>query len=199
MLFEWATLGVLLAMTAGATMILANRYRLILIGFVAHYLAVYLLLFPVVGWQVGLVKPLAGAIAAAIIAFSSRGQIDSLSDQTRDLIDRPLFRLGAMLLVIAAGWGMGRASWIQIPALSNLAQTGALILFVLGLLMAAFFDDPIRAGMGIVTSISGFEIIYAAVEPSLAVLALLAGVQISLALVIGYLAQFDEPVLEDVR
>jgi hypothetical protein len=64
-------------------------------------------------------------------------------------------------------------------------------------MLAGFFDEPLRVGIGIMTCLSGFEVIYAAVEPSLAVISLLAGVQLSLALVTGYLSQFETSRRED--
>jgi hypothetical protein len=57
----------------------------------------------------------------------------------------------------------------------------------LGLLHLGISEEPIRVGIGILTIMAGFEISYSAVEPSLAVIALLALVHLGLSLVIGYL------------
>jgi hypothetical protein len=48
-------------------------------------------------------------------------------------------------------------------------------------------SDPLRVIIGLLTSLSGFEIIYAAVETSTLVTGLLAGVNLGLALVGAYL------------
>ena len=58
-----------------------------------------------------------------------------------------------------------------------------------------------NAGLGLLTLLTGFELIYAAVEPSLAVVALLAGVDFAVALAVSYLAfvRYAAPESEGLR
>jgi hypothetical protein len=62
-----------------------------------------------------------------------------------------------------------------------------MVLFALGALQLGITEDTLRVGAGILTVLCGFEAAYAAVEPSLAVVALLASVHVGIALVISYL------------
>ena len=190
---SFGLLGALFGVFAGCIMVLANRRYLLLVGLLLQYAAVYFLVLPSLGWTISLAKLVAGAISLVILAFSLSGQLRGGSMGRGDLIDSPLFRGGVLLLTLTAGWGFGRTGWLQISSLSATVEIGATILLILGLLMAAFFDEPFRAGLGIMTCLSGFEVVYAGVEPSLAILALLAGLQICLSLVIGYLSQLDVP------
>ena len=59
----------------------------------------------------------------------------------------------------------------------------------LGLVGLAASHDPIPAGMGLFTFLTGFELYYAALDQSIAMLASLAALNLAVALAIAYLAQ----------
>ena len=63
-----------------------------------------------------------------------------------------------------------------------------------GFLQFGFNERPFRVGIGLFSMLSGFEIAYAKIEPSLAVIALLAAIHIGIALVVGYLSYLDTRV-----
>ena len=67
-------------------------------------------------------------------------------------------------------------------------NTAAYSLMALGLLNLGLTEEPINAGMGLLTLLIGFELFYAVLEPALAVVALLAGVQLGIAVAVSYLA-----------
>ena len=192
------TLGAFATILAGLMMVMGNRRTVLLAGMLVHYGAVVLLATPSLGSSLALLKLATGAMTIAILWLSLRDEPQLAEAHSKDLIDRPIFRASLLVLVLTAGWGLGRTSWLEIPALSSTAEIGATMLLTLGLMIAGFFDEPLRVGSGIITGLSGFEVIYAAVEPSLAVLALLAGVQLGLALIIGFLAQVDRSAREGV-
>jgi hypothetical protein len=102
-------------------------------------------------------------------------------------ISARIFRLLAGILV-----GLGALSatpivleWV--PGIALAPAVGALILIGLGLLQLALTSHPIRVIIGLLTIISGFEIIYAVVERIALVAGLLAGVTMGLALLGVYL------------
>jgi hypothetical protein len=57
----------------------------------------------------------------------------------------------------------------------------------MGLLQLGFQEEPVKVGIGLLTIISGFEVAYTTIEPSLAVMALLATVHLGIAVVVSYL------------
>ncbi len=63
---------------------------------------------------------------------------------------------------------------------------GSTILMGLGLLQVSFSDSTLRVGTGLMTLVSGFEIVYGSIEPSLAVLSLLGSLHLGFALVLSY-------------
>jgi len=106
-----------------------------------------------------------------------------------------VFRLLAGILV-----GLGALSatpivveWV--PGITLEAAIGATVLIGLGLLQLGLTSHPIRVILGLLTIISGFEIIYAVVELSALVAGLLAGVTMGLALLGVYL--IFQPSLEE--
>jgi hypothetical protein len=74
-----------------------------------------------------------------------------------------------------------------VPGITLAPAVGALVLMGLGLLQLGLTSHPIRVIIGLLTIISGFEIIYTVVELSALVAGLLAGVTMGLALLGVYL------------
>jgi hypothetical protein len=97
-----------------------------------------------------------------------------------------IFRITAVALVAIGTIGISFETWMPVEATSQLLQRSAMLLLVLGLLGISLFMSPLQVGISLVTLLSGFEIIYSAIEPSLAVIALLALVHLGIALVISY-------------
>ncbi len=76
-------------------------------------------------------------------------------------------------------------SWI--PEIQSEQVLAGLLLIGMGILQLGFRGDPFSTILGLLTVLSGFEIIYAAVELSTLVAGLLAAINLSLALVGAFL------------
>jgi len=74
----------------------------------------------------------------------------------------------------------------MVPLPSTLV-TGAILLIGMGLVHLGMTTRPLRVLIGLLTTLSGFELVYAAVENSVLVAGLLAIVTLGLALVGAYL------------
>jgi hypothetical protein len=57
----------------------------------------------------------------------------------------------------------------------------------LGVLLIGIGETPMQVGLGLLTFLSGFDLFYVALEPSLAVAGLLGGVSFLIALAAAYL------------
>jgi hypothetical protein len=64
-----------------------------------------------------------------------------------------------------------------------------LILMGMGIIGIVISHNPLPAGMSLFTFLTGFELYYAALEQSIAMLAALAALNLALALAISYLSQ----------
>jgi len=76
-------------------------------------------------------------------------------------------------------------TWLSMINLPT--RWGSFILISFGLLQLSLTTHPLRIFTGLLTSLSGFEILYAALEMSTLVTGLLAGITLGLALVGAYI------------
>ena len=93
------------------------------------------------------------------------------------------FRLAASLLVIAAAWGLSGSVLSLLPGITRGHAEAGVTLLGLGLLHLGLSEDPIRWIFALLTAQLGFELVYAVLEPSLAVQAILAAVHLGILLV----------------
>jgi hypothetical protein len=172
-----------------ASLILLEEWRLRITVLALQYVLVTWLITSSIPASIAVVKLISGWLACAIMVISARnsrwGRIKSRAPQT--LPDNPAFKLIALLIVTIAAFGLSRTNWIMVPEISDPEILGSTLMLGLGLLQLGLSTGTLRVGLGLMTLLSGFEIAYIVVEPSLVVLALIGSVHIGFALVISYL------------
>jgi hypothetical protein len=95
------------------------------------------------------------------------------------------FRAAVVLLVGFAAWGLSaRDPGFGLPV-SQATWTSAFIVFSIGFLQLGLSRDAGAAGVGLLVSMVGFEAVYARLEPSLAMRAVLASIMIGIATVVS--------------
>jgi len=96
-----------------------------------------------------------------------------------------LFRLFTAGIILAATFALSlrASSWL---GLSLPIAWGSLLLVGMGLLQLGISAQPFRVILGLLTVLAGFEVLYAAVESSTLVAALLSAVNLGLALTGAY-------------
>ncbi len=152
--------------------------------------------YTMVAWLVAAPLPLQSAAAKLITGLISafifywgavRGAPDErLNGSSVSLPRGRVFRITAVLLVVIGTLGVSFEDLMPIETLGPFIQQAAMLLLVLGILGVGLFINPLQVGISLVTIISGFEIIYSVIEPSLAIVALLALVHLGIALTISY-------------
>jgi hypothetical protein len=102
-----------------------------------------------------------------------------------------LFRLFTAGIITATTFALSlkASSWL---GLSLPIAWGSLLLAGMGLLQLGTSAQPFRVILGLLTVLGGFEILYAAVESSTLVAALLSAVNLSLALTGAYLLTMSQ-------
>ncbi len=192
-------LVVLVAMTATLILVLQD-WRWCLGVLAVQYVGVFLLItnhWPlsmaitklVSGWIGCVVLALAGLEKQRLILESKH--LRSWDNFNADFV--PFTFSGKLLRWIAAGLVIlamvsltsGVANWI--PNAGMARTTAALILMGLGLLHLGVTSHPFRTVLGLLTVISGFDILYTAVEMSVLVAGLFSGVILGLSLTGAYL------------
>jgi hypothetical protein len=184
------------------------RLRIGLLG--AQYVGVFILVS--LSWpiEMAVAKLIAGWMAGAVLAMALAGlgqpgggttqsalaPESHPSDWEAARLPRPLrflpsterlFHLLAALLVGLTVLSVAPRVVEWAPAVQLTQVWGGLVLAGMGLLQLGFTARPLPTILGLLTILSGFEILYAAVENSTLVAGLLAAIHLGLALIGAYL------------
>ncbi len=184
--FDWFI--VLLMITTSVGLLLVRDWRWLIILLSAQYFGMLILILP--HWPLGMasVKVVAGWMSAAILGMTRSALPQEDKAERSDTLPRGrLFRLfaaGIVLVIVASV--TSRVNTVMADA--GLATTGGgLILVGMGLLHLGVSNHIMRVTIGLMTTLAGFEILYAAVESSILVAALLAVINLGLSMVGSYL------------
>jgi hypothetical protein len=182
---SWTAVVVLLITSTGLLLYRDWRWG---IGFLAgQYTAVFWLVLQ--HWPIGMAaaKLVGGWIATASLSMTllnlpvRQEPIEKYWTQGRTF---RLFMVGmAALLAVAAA---PRVEEI-LPGTGIAVAVGGILLTAMGLLQLGMTTQVLRVILGLLTTLSGFEILYAAMEGSILVAALLVVVNLGLGLVGAYL------------
>jgi hypothetical protein len=183
--FSWIAVAIILITSTGLLIVRDWRWSIILLA--VQYLCMFILTLQ--HWPLGMasVKLVAGWMSAAILGMT-RSNFPMQDLEETDIWPRGrLFRLfaaGMILLIVSAV----TPEVDSVMADAGFAVTGgSLLLIGMGLLHLGITSHILRVVIGLMTVLSGFEILYSTVEGSILVAALLAVINLGLALVGGYL------------
>lgn len=184
LILDWVAVGVVVVTSVG--MLIARDWRVSVSLLALQYLAMFVLLLSHLPLGMASVKVVAGWMSCAILGMTRSDLTEILEDEGLWPRGR-LFRLFAATLVgiIVAGAVPGVDAIMADAGLP--VTSGALLLIGMGLLHLGITSQILRVTQGLMTVIAGFEILYATVESSVLVAALLAVITLGLALVGAYL------------
>lgn len=171
----------------GFLLLVSRDWRLSISILAMQYVGVFSLV--ALSWTVemAVVKLVTGWMAGAVLGMA----ITSLPEGTEQLqqidITGILFRLvlAVLVVLVMASLAPQLARWV--PGILPVQAYGGSILIGMGLVHLSLTVRPLRVILGLLTVLSGFEIVYAVVETSTLVSGLLAGINLGLALVGAYL------------
>jgi hypothetical protein len=185
----------LLALGTSIGLLLSRDWRWSLAILAAQYLGVFWLVHS--HWPISMaaVKLVTGWMVCAALGTTLHGLVERSVSETAWPEGR-LFRLLAAGLVALTAFALAQrtATWLNI---SLAVAWGSLLLIGMGLLHLGVTAQPLRVILGLLTLLAGFEIMYSAVESSALVAALLAVVNLCLALTGAYL--LNAQATEDSR
>jgi len=175
----------LLALGTSIGLLLSRDWRWSLAILAAQYLGVFWLVHS--HWPISMaaVKLVTGWMVCAALGTTLYGSTEGPVSETAWPEGR-LFRLLAAGLIAVSTFALAQkiASWLNV---SLAVAWGGLLLMGLGLLHLGVTAQPLRVILGLLTLLAGFEIMYASVESSALIAALLAVVNLCLALAGAYL------------
>jgi hypothetical protein len=179
-----AIVPVVMLMASTLVLVLSQNWRWSITAFAVQYIGLFWLVALI--WPIGLagIKLVVGLMAGAVLIASHPGE--EIVDASYRSLSGQLFRL----MVCVLGWAVAFSAalavqkWIPVPIP---VLQGGLILFCSGLIQLGMTTVPMRVVLGLLTLLSGFEILYAGVESSTLVTGLQAVVDLGLALVGAYI------------
>ncbi|HAL17999.1 MAG TPA: hypothetical protein DCP32_15020 [Anaerolineaceae bacterium] len=191
----WTNFIPLVLVIAGSLSLLwTNKWRYNIAAIALQYLAVFWFVSQV--WPIGLaaIKLVAGWMAGAVLAASVTASGSPELDPPA--ISARIFRAAGGVFVLILAFSVAPATMDWIPVHSA-AMISSLVLIGMGLLQLSMTKDSLRVTLGLLMTLSGFEIIYAAAVTSVLLAGLLALVTIGVSLTGAYwlsLTAAEEPV-----
>jgi hypothetical protein len=199
-----------LVITASLIVVIRD-WRFLLTALLGQYVLLGLLLTRLIRPQVAVIKVLIGALVCVVLYLTARlgsvseegsvleqeGAEDSRSPlraikREASLADFAFHLLAALFVGFVAYSLSKRYPLPEIPPDIGLA---CYWLASLGLLVLMLTEEPLKAGMGLLTLITGFELFYSALEHSLSVTGFLGIANFLIALAITYLTAASEAEL----
>ncbi len=199
-----------LAALTAVVIVVAPDLRLALLALAGQYLAAVLLFVDMLDPRLAVVKLLVGWFVCLILYLTGRQTnwgrapedltaAEAAAWQTPKWVRLGRYRLpwwalraGLAGFTLLLAWWLARQPTVYLPLTpENLAHLNLAVyaLLALGLLQMALADQPLAAGMGAFLFLTGFTLFYSNLDQSLVGLALLAAVNLAVALAVSYLAQ----------
>lgn len=199
-----------LVLITALIVVLVPDWRVAILALAVQYLAAGLLFVDVLDPRLAIVKLFVGWFICLILYFTVRqvswGRLaddaiqdeaaQSQEDQTLDFGryllsgNRP-FRVFLSLMMALVVLTLAQRPGYRLPAVSEPMNLAIFALGGLGLLGLSTTTEPLKAGLGLLMFMTGFELFYHSLEQSVAMLAFLAGGNLVLALTMAYLIQTD--------
>ena len=184
------------------SLLLSTDWRLNLLALTLQYVGVFLLVLQDWSFEMATTKLVAGWISAAIIGMAVNNltevvvQEDGMTHSLQNYgISKQVAasRAGRMVVFLSAIlMGLVVTTFTPqvvsfFPGIGQYQAAAGFLLVGMGLLQLGFFSRPFAVIVGLLTILSGFEIIFAPVDDSALVAGLLASTNLAIALVGAYL------------
>ncbi len=179
---SWAALGLILLAAVGLLLSRDWHWRIGYLG--AQYLGAFLLVQT--HWPISMAaaKLVTGWMACVILGMAQLNRSQAEAEDT-SLPQGRLFHVLIAFIILAVTFAVSLnvTSWLSV---SLPLAWASLLLVGLGLLQLGITFEPFRVVIALLTIFCGFEILYATVESSILVTALLAVVNLGLAVAGAY-------------
>ena len=189
----WCTLATALLL------IVLRDWRYLLLVLAVQYVLVGWLLTDALEPQVAVLKILVGLITCLVLYLTARqvdwgrwsgnnrSDVEGESGRRRRISISFTFRLLIGLLTSIAILNAVNSQSINLPELPFHTNLAAFALMTMGLLALGLTEEPLTAGMGLLTILSGFELFFHSVEQALTVIGFMIGIDFLVAIITAYL------------
>jgi len=186
---------VILVFLTSTILLISWERRVSLFSLAVQYFGVFILVS--ISWPVetAAVKLVAGIMSSAVLGLALYNLPKEMTKQNRLVASEFIFRVIVAILagLFAITSGSKLVEWFGEISIEQ--AYGALILITLGLIQLGLTTRPLRVVIGLLTLLSGFGILHAAVEYSILITGLLAVITLGLSIVGAYM--LTAPTLEE--
>jgi hypothetical protein len=181
---SWIAVGLIIATS---TAMLTNRdWRISLGALAIQYLAAFWLVTRHLPFVMGSAKLITGWMVVAALGMT-RLSLSTAENEETFWPRGQWFRVILMCIVVHVSAGLTPRIESVITGLGLQVIAGSLLLIGAGIMQLGVTSDMLRVTLGLLTLLTGFEILYAAVENSILVTGLLAVTNLGLGIVGSYL------------
>lgn len=179
--------AVILVSLTSVFILIGKDWRHCIVALAIQYIGVFVLVDASWPVEMAVAKMIAGWMAGAILGMAMASSSPAWRESDKSIKLGPVFRILAAIIfaLTLSSLVLHSETWLAI--IKNPIRWGSFILIGFGILQLSLTSHPLRIILGLLTALSGFEVIYAAIESSTLVTGLLAGVNLGLALVGAYL------------
>lgn len=196
--FEFLFLpAVIVAFLTAAVILVSWNWRISMTALALQYVSVFILVSASWPWETAVVKMVAGWMAVAILSMALVNLPEGHKEEDRRVLPDIIFRSIAAVLAGLFAFTGGSTLTAWFPMITVEQAYGALLLVAIGIIQLGLTTHPLRVVMGLLTVLSGFAILYAAVENSILMTGMLAIITLGLSFVGAYL--LTAPTLEAAR
>jgi hypothetical protein len=181
-------IAVALVVATATTMLVNRDWRVILGALAVQYVAAFWLVSRHLPFVMGSAKLVTGWMVVAALGMTRLG-LSHLDEENEETFwpRGQWFRVILIAIVTMVAVGSTPRIEAAIPGLGLQVIAGSLILIGAGVIHLGVTSDLLRVILGLLTMLTGFEILYAAVESSILVAGLLAVTNLGLGIVGSYL------------
>jgi hypothetical protein len=208
-----AAVGVVGVLITAGLLVISRDWRINVIALTVQYFFVALLMARQIRLEIAAVKGLVGWLICMVFylterrasvlqqAVASEGEDSDEAPPTQRwrwwvMSARASFSLLAVILIAVAAYTAALRLPLPESVISADVTLACYLLAGLGLLQIGLNEMPMQVGFGLLTFLSGFDLLYVALEPSLAVAGLLSAVGFLIALASAYLRTVDATIGE---
>jgi hypothetical protein len=199
----------LLMLVASASgLVLIRNWRITLPILIAQYIVVGLLLARSIQPSLALIKLITGALVSFSLSISAQRADDLRAERGesvaverirtvawRSVPAQVLLRAVALLLVLTAAFGA--TNRFPLPGGARDLQFAAYILISCSLFVIASTPEALNIGIGLLMFISGIELGYTAIEPSVGISLSIGVISLVVGIAIAYLTIADSDPLDE--
>jgi hypothetical protein len=185
-IISWIVVGVMLA--TSTTILISRDWRMSLGALAIQYMAAFWLVTQHQPFVMGSAKLITGWMVVAALGMTRLGLPFAENEKEESFLPRgQWFRAILMLVVAFVTAGATPRIESAIPGLGWQVIAGSLLLIGAGVVHLGITSDTLNVILGLLTMLTGFEIIYAAIESSILVAGLLAITNLGLGIAGSYL------------